>query len=184
MSNVNIPVSTNTQELGLLEVFLGGNSYQAGIYHTTGVPGNEGFYIDNDGTVTDSGTTDTEGQITISRTGSSISINAGTLNAVNTDSGAVTSIKLYNLVFQTSSSGYTADVHFSNFTVKDGVSGSLVYQKRALFYEGTDLKYAYNDSGEDLTQIDIELDSIGAQAYTQEYDNFRIQSPKGTNYCT
>lgn len=75
------------------------------------------------------------------------------------------------------------NVKITKLKVLDG-TGAEVTEKRVLFYKGTDLKYAYDDSGENVVSASIELDSVGTQAYTQEYDNFIIQSPKGTNYCT
>lgn len=75
----------------------------------------------------------------------------------------------------------TSSATINDITITTDGTVELV-QDRVLSSEGTTLKYAFDDSGADVTDIDIVTTTTHTTAYSAKYPSIVIESPTGTQF--
>lgn len=80
------------------------------------------------------------------------------------------------------SGGPAGDCKWSSFQVTS--NGAEVFENRVLFTKGSTLKAVYDDSGADVDEVQLELDSDFSTTYTAKCKAFEFESPEGTRYST
>jgi hypothetical protein len=177
ISGVLTPVSASSHDLGWLSVTIGANTYEGGVYNSTGIGGSEGFTIaKNQSPTTYGGTDESSGTATITRVGTNLNIDIGTINQ-NFTIGAGDALTSCWLMADSAGSGRSVDIDFTNFYMTSG--GVELVQKRVLCSENDILKYAFDDTGDDVDNVSLQTQTTSVNDYLAKYQDIDVQAPTG-----